>query len=214
MTDWTVSTLSKHMESLLEQIKYLIEEKDRRYDDKFAAKVELSRVSDEASSRAAKSAKELYERLLQERDTLYQSQFTAQQNAVEKALAGTERSMDLARQAIDKRLDTMNEFRAALQDQTLNYLTRAEYALQHTAIQDSLAAHITTELSRVQDQEERLDARLHGMKEDVAAKALQKDVDNITKRQDANSRWLFGMVAALFVSIVLTVVDIATRFIQ
>ena len=130
------------------------------------------------------------------------------------AQTSLEKSVIKSEHSLEARFASVNESRESLRDQTKAYLTKDEYGRAHIALRESLDAHILNETQRVQAQDERLDGRLHAMKEDVGGKALQKEVDNITKRQDSNSKWLFGMIAALFVSIILTVVDIATRFIR
>ena len=201
---FTVHTLHQHISAI-------IDERDKRYEEKFAAKSELAIATGEAFERAQAALKLYYERLLSERDDRYEARFKAQELATTNALQGAERAQDLARNAIEKRLDTMNEFRQALTDQTQNYLTRVEYAIQHKSLEDILDAHIQTEVQRVQVQEERMDGRMRGMKADIENKSDIREVQMLREKQDSNSKWLFGIIAALFISIIMTVVDLAMR---
>jgi hypothetical protein len=212
MVEWTPDSLQEYFSMVITQLRLIIDEKDRRYEEKFAAKSELAKAAELATDKALSVFKSSQEGLLRERDARYEARFIAQEEALEKALSAEMRATEVSRISMDKRLDSMNEFRSAMQDQALTYLTRNEYSIQHKALEGSLEAHIINETSRVQTQEERLDGRLRGMKEDIEKKSDVKDVQAIKDKADTNSKWLFGMVAGLFVSIILTVIDLATRF--
>jgi len=151
--------------------------------------------------------------VMKERDDRYEERFEAQEQATASALQGAERAQDLARNAMEKRLDAMNEFRAALTDQTRNFLTKNEYSLQHKALEDIIEAHILNEAERVQAQEERISGRLKGIKEDIEKKADEKDLQNVKDKQEGNNKWLLGMVAAVVVALILTSVDLIVRLI-
>jgi hypothetical protein len=62
------------------------------------------------------SQREYFERILAERDKKFDERFQFQRDAVSTALA-----------SMDKRLDGMNEFRASLQDQTKNQVSKSEF---------------------------------------------------------------------------------------
>lgn len=63
--------------------------------------------------------------IIDERDRRYEQRFHAQQAAVDKAEF-----------AADQRLDAMNRFREAMQDQQKTFLTKSEYQSQHQALVD------------------------------------------------------------------------------
>ena len=66
---------------------------------------------------------ELIDEKFRSRDVLTAEKFRSRDLAVTIAL-----------QTLERRLDGMNEFRAALQDQTAQYLTRAEYNVAHEVL--------------------------------------------------------------------------------
>lgn len=59
---------------------------------------------------------------------------------VEQRFEQHQRALDLATQAMEKRLDGMNEFRQSLRDQSVLFLTRAEYDGKHEALRARIAA--------------------------------------------------------------------------
>jgi DNA-binding FrmR family transcriptional regulator len=70
------------------------------------------------------------------RDDNYNKQFNANIEAVKVAMNAAEKATVKAENAMDKRLDSMNEFRGTLSDQQKTYLTKSEYAIQHQALID------------------------------------------------------------------------------
>jgi len=53
---------------------------------------------------------------------------------ISEKFSALEKSTELSRQAMEKRLDSMNEFRQQLKDQADRLLPRAEYTLQHDRV--------------------------------------------------------------------------------
>jgi hypothetical protein len=135
------------------------------------------------------------EQIMHERDQRYEDRFNAQEQSIKLALGATDKAMVVARESVDKRLDTMNEFREALVDQTKEYLTRTEYAIQHQALTDGLNNHITQENDKRAAQEDRQDAKLKQMKDSL---------ENINK-------WLVGLLGGVAIALILTIVDILVR---
>lgn len=69
----------------------------------------------------------------------------ADRRATDQRFEDTRVAVNTARQASDRRLDVMNEFRAQLNDQTSTFLTRAESDQRHQttlAVIDGLIARI------------------------------------------------------------------------
>jgi hypothetical protein len=61
------------------------------------------------------------------------------------ALANSDKAVNKAETAVDRRLESMNELRGALNDQAAKFITRAEYIVQHQALiekVDVLAARV------------------------------------------------------------------------
>ena len=80
----------------------------------------------------------------------------AQQGAVTAALASAEKAVAKAETANEKRFENVNEFRAALSDQTATLLTRTEYETAHEAVVEK----INISLDRISALELRLTSRL------------------------------------------------------
>ena len=64
--------------------------------------------------------------------------FDAADKAVQAALIAVERASDKAEEASNKRFDSVNEFRGQLSDQTATFISRAEYSVQHKALDEKL----------------------------------------------------------------------------
>jgi hypothetical protein len=64
----------------------------------------------------------------------------AQEKAVLAAMAAAEKAVAKAEIASEKRFESVNEFRKTLSDQTQTFLTRPEYASQHTSLIEKVDA--------------------------------------------------------------------------
>ena len=151
--------------------------------------------SDSLNGWTVHTLKAYTERLLSERDQRYEDRFRAQADSIRLALEATDRAMELARLSMEKRLDTMNEFRQALQDQTHNYTTRSEFAAAMKTQADALAVHCATEAAREDAQTERREAAISRLKE---------------KMENINKAFL-GLMGGVAVALILTIVDILVR---
>lgn len=56
----------------------------------------------------------------------------------ETRLCAIEKASELQRETLNIRLEAMNEFRDAMKDQTVNYLTRNEYEIHHCKLEDDI----------------------------------------------------------------------------
>jgi uncharacterized protein with LGFP repeats len=65
--------------------------------------------------------------------------FQAQQEAVQAALISAEKAVTKAEMASERRFEAVNEFRQSLSDQTMTYMPRTEYTVQHQALSDKLS---------------------------------------------------------------------------
>ena len=89
--------------------------------------------------------------LMQERDARYEQRFVAQEKASQSALAAAREAVLKAETATEKRFEGVNEFRKTLSDQTNTFMPRAEYTVQHVALNekvDAIAAQLT---KRIED---------------------------------------------------------------
>jgi len=119
VSGWTVDTLNAHVrETLIER--------DRRYEQRFAAQEH------------ALAERDLFlERLAAERDKQVAAAFNASSRAIEKAEIANE-----------KRLDGMNEFRSTLSDQARDLMPRAETEALVHAIEEKLVL-LTKQMDRM-----------------------------------------------------------------
>ena len=81
---------------------------------------------------------------LEKQNALQAQLFNTRIEGIEKAFClakdSQERRLVEAKEAVDKRLDAMNEFRGAIEDQRSSFLTRTEYNLMHDKIIDDVRA--------------------------------------------------------------------------
>ncbi len=105
--------LNQNTVSILQHLKELIDANDRRYQEQF-----------ESQRQAVATA------------------MTAQEKAVRAALDASDRAVNKAETATNERLVAMNEFRAALNDQTRTYMPRLETENRLSALDEKLASII------------------------------------------------------------------------
>ena len=78
--------------------------------------------------------------------------FAQSKERVDMALAASDKAISKAELATDKRFDAVNEFRAALGDQSRELMPRSEYQVQHKSLSDRIdivTATVTTLNSRL-----------------------------------------------------------------
>lgn len=77
-------------------------------------------------------------------NTLYlliTARLDAHEKAFLRAITEIEKSEEKTEVATNKRFDSVNEFRAALSDQTANFIPRAEYIAYHIALEEKVDNH-------------------------------------------------------------------------
>ena len=124
-TNWTIETLYTHLSSIMD-------ERDRRYEQRFLAQ---EKAVDLALQRVDK---EFHEHLQQVRD----------ENRL--ALAHQDKAVLKQEQAMEKRFDAVNEFRAQLYDQAANFLPRNEYDRSLGGLAKRVDELHTTMLERIE----------------------------------------------------------------
>ena len=83
--------------------------------------------------------------IIDEREERTKDRFAAMEKAVVAAFVSSEKAIDKADSANQRHFSQINEFRAALEDQTEKYLEREVYTVQHNSIlsrQDALTNRI------------------------------------------------------------------------
>jgi hypothetical protein len=66
--------------------------------------------------------------------------FASQQEMVRTALTQQEKQVVQDRQAMEKRLDALNELRSLVSDQQRDFVSRAEYSATHSALAEKIDA--------------------------------------------------------------------------
>lgn len=102
--EWTVDTLKAHLERLLD-------EADKRNQQRFDAQKEAINTA-----------------------------MTASEKAIGAAMAAAKEAVLKAEAANERRFELLNEFRGALRDQTASFIPRAEANVRIETIEDKLAA--------------------------------------------------------------------------
>jgi len=72
-----------------------------------------------------------FQTLVNERDRRYEQRFTAQEQALDKSAKAIALASEKAEVAIERRFESVNEFRAQLADQTVNFMHIDVYEVQH-----------------------------------------------------------------------------------
>ncbi len=106
---WTLLTLREFLLHKHDELRVLISEYDKRYEQRF-----------QAEQLALKDA------------------LVAQEKAVTAALIAADRAVSKAETATEKRFESVNEFRSALADQAASLLSRVEYSVQYQSIVERL----------------------------------------------------------------------------
>jgi hypothetical protein len=97
----------------------------------------------------------LVQELMDAHDRRYEERFQAQDRALQAALVESQRALTKAEHALEKRLDLLNEMRAAMSDQAQAYLPRSRYDSEHDALEEKIQVNAT--------RLEKLEARAGGL---------------------------------------------------
>lgn len=158
---FTVDTIHQYIDAILQ-------ERDRRYEQRFLTQQESLQVALAASHA-----------VLVEHDKRYEQRFAAQENATALALSRVDKefhehlaqvrtethaALDAADKAIlkseaatDKRFESVNEFRAQLADQATRFMPRLEAEQRFNAVEEKLSASIKQRSEAIASINSRLD---------------------------------------------------------
>jgi predicted phage tail protein len=75
---------------------------------------------------------------LESLETYLTAQINGLKDSLRQATAVSDKALNKASEALEKRLDLLNEFRDAMQDQAQNYVPRREYDAHHQALVDKV----------------------------------------------------------------------------
>ena len=139
-------------EHTLETARLLQEEMDRRLTSEEVRRTDLKALLDERARNALAARASLQEEI--------DRRFTEAATAVRVALEGAEKAVGKAETANERRLDSVNEFRQQLGDQTASFITRNEYSAAHQSLTDKLDTATRALTERLGALELRLTSRL------------------------------------------------------
>lgn len=140
VSSWTIDSLKEHLESQLR-------ERDRRYEQRF-----------EATERAIELALEKTDQGFREHIRQVRDETAAALSASDKAIQKSETSME-------RRFESVNEFRAQLGDQAATFMPRKESEARHQQAQDKLNAlekQITEQLGSLRSRLDRYEGSAKG----------------------------------------------------
>jgi len=128
---WTLDSLQKYTVQRIDDLVMLLDERHQAQ----SKAIEAAFMAQQSAMRTA---------------------FDAADKAVQAALTAVEKASDRAESYSDQRFESVNEFRAQLSDQAATFINRAEYSVQHKALDDK----VTSISDRVIQLELRLTSRL------------------------------------------------------
>lgn len=76
--------------------------------------------------------------LIDEREDRTKERFAAMEKNIVAALAASDKAVTKAETAIEKRFDSVNEFRETLRDQAANLMPRSEYDVRHKTLENTV----------------------------------------------------------------------------
>jgi hypothetical protein len=90
------------------------------------------------------------EKMLNEREERTKERFVFIEKNINIAMASADKAITKSEMAVEKRFDSVNEFRASLADQAATLMPRAEYSVQHATVVDRLA-EVSNRVSTLED---------------------------------------------------------------
>ena len=147
----TAGSFEQMRQHITEQLARIADENELRarglqdeIDRRFAAEQNMRDALKTLLDERAENARESYRMIQEEIDR----RFTEAARAVRVALEGAEKAVAKAETANERRLDSVNEFRGQLTDQTATFMTRNEFTAQHSALLD-VVTQLRQDLTRV-----------------------------------------------------------------
>lgn len=120
--------------------------------------------------------------LMNERDTRYNQRFEGQEKAVAVAIEGAKGASTKAENAMEKRFDNTNEWRAAMNDRDLKLLPRLEYDRAHIDLEKRLEEYkknVDDRLTRITETQNRSEA-----KGEITTPIIQEMLDEVKSLRD------------------------------
>lgn len=144
---WTVDTLAVYLQTQLDDLKITLDERygtqTKAVEAAFSAQQTAMQTAFAAADKAIDQRadtldREFHEHLEQVRHENALA-FINSDKAVQAALASAKEAVSKAEAATDKRFESVNEFRAQLNDQARLFLPRSEYDANHKALEQRVA---------------------------------------------------------------------------
>src|SRR5687767_13157468 len=128
------------------------------------------------------SLRQHFETLLDERDRRYAEIAEAKEKALAAALAAAKEAVQKAENAAEKRFESVNEFRAQLNDQQRTFIPRSEVEVLNKGFSDRISAE-------VKGINERVASEVNAIKDRLAAVESQHS-SALDQRAGAQAGWL------------------------
>ena len=74
----------------------------------------------------------------------HSTEYVSLKEYIDTRIASLDKATDISHRNLERRLDTMNEFREALKDQSITFLTKAEYCVFKEQIDDDIRSLMHT----------------------------------------------------------------------
>lgn len=140
--EWTIGTSQDFLQRQLDDMRNLLDERDQA--NRRAVDAALAAATLALERAESNLSREFHEHLVQYR------------HEVALAFEASDRAISKAEAAAEKRFESVNEFRAQLNDQQRTFLTRTEYGGRHEALSEK----VDINAARVSDLELRVTSRL------------------------------------------------------
>ncbi len=146
ISGWTIDTLHAHLmrllarqdDSIRRELVLMREADQKAIQVAYTAHQEALNKAFASTDRALTSALESAQRALDQRATTLDKEFHEHLDQVRHetsiAFESSDRAISKAEAANERRFESVNEFRAQLNDQAASFLTRTEYDAQHSAL--------------------------------------------------------------------------------
>lgn len=144
------------LETLLDHVLALITAHDRRYEERFLASQRALDLGFSGQKAAIDSA-------FAAQKAAVEAAFSAQKEAINAALAAADRAVAKAEASTDKRFDSVNEFRATLDNQQRTLIPRSEVAVLIEGVTEKIN-NVNKQIENVVKQLDAIDAERRGVK--------------------------------------------------
>lgn len=159
--------------------------------------------SHDAKCDALSARIEALKTLMDEREDRTKERFALMEKNINVAMTASDKAVTKAETATEKRFESVNEFRETLRDQAATLMPRAEYDVQHKALEEKLNVFIRSTANKSEDANKMIGERMEAMNKFI--QGLQITQNTLVERGLGKREGL-----SLLGQIVLGVISVAT----